>query len=152
VVDVPVVVFVGFGGLGGFVGRVLVVVDVVVVVVVVVVVSCDDVRGGRLVLVWVTGAGATGSVVVVVVCMGACWPWKSVATGGGIFTNAMPSTTPAIADTTSAVLALITRSNGVLAARLTVCALSVVVQQWVRVRALRSSARSGTGFRSNLIR
>ncbi|WP_211767732.1 hypothetical protein [Kutzneria sp. CA-103260] len=111
------------GGFGGLVGlAVVVVVDGAVVVVVVVVVAVGD--DGREVLVglgWVTGAGATGSVVVVVVCAGAAgWPWKSVVAGGGILTRAMPSTTPAIADTTSAVLALIIRSNGVLAARLTV--------------------------------
>ena len=119
---VPVVV-VGFGGLV-LVDRVVVVVvlDVVVVVVVVVVaVGREDVRDGGVGLEWITGAGAAGSVVVVVVGTAAAgWPWKSAFAGGGIFTRAMPSTTPAIADTTSAVLALITRSNGVLAARLTV--------------------------------
>jgi len=100
---------------------VVVVVDVVVVVVVVVVLVGDDGREVLVGLGWVTGAGATGSVVAVVVCTGAAgWPWKSVVAGGGILTRAMPSTTPAIADTTSAVLALIIRSNGVLAARLTV--------------------------------
>jgi hypothetical protein len=124
VVDGPVMV--GFGGFGlvVFVGRVVVVVvdGVVVVVAVVVVVVDGDGRGSRLVLVLVTGTGATGAVVVVV-CTGACWPWKSAVIGWGILTNAMPSTTPAIADTTSAVLALITRSNEVLAARSTLCAL-----------------------------
>jgi hypothetical protein len=121
VVGPPVVVRVGLGGFVGFVGLLeVVVVTVVVVVVVVVVEGDDDGRDGRLVPGWVTGTAATGSVVVVVVCTGgAGWPWKSVVAGGGILINAMPSTTPAIADTTSAVLALITRSNGVLAARLT---------------------------------
>jgi hypothetical protein len=143
----------GFGGLVVFVGR-LVVVDVVAVLVVVVVVAemVDDVvRGGRLV-VWVTGTGNTGSVLVVLVRAGACCPWKSAVIGCGIFTNAMPSTTPAIADTTSAVLALITRSNGVLAARSTLGALSVSRRQhWVRTRARSGSARSGTGSRDTLV-
>ncbi|HTI19801.1 MAG TPA: hypothetical protein VL652_02345 [Kutzneria sp.] len=124
---VVVVGRVGFGGLVVFVGR-LVVVDVVVVVVVVVVeaeVVDDVVRGGRL-LVWVTGTGTTGSGPAVLVRAGACCPWKSAVIGCGIFTNAMPSTTPATADTTSAVLALITRSNGVLAARSTLGALSMM--------------------------
>ena len=123
VVDGSGVVVVGRGGLDVLVGRVVVVVDdgVVLVVVVVVVGRDDVVRDVRLGLEWVTGAGATGGLVAVVVWAGAaaCWPWKSVVTGGGILISAMPSTTPAIADTTSAVLALITRSNGVLAARLT---------------------------------
>jgi hypothetical protein len=89
-------------------------------VVVVVVVGRDEVGTGRVVRGRVvTGTGTTRSGVVVVVCAGAGWPWKSVAAGIGILMNVMPSTTPAIADTTTAVLALITRSNGVLAARLT---------------------------------
>lgn len=122
VVVVDVVVLVGLGGFEVFVGFVdVVVVSVVVVVVavVVVVVGRDD-RDGRVVLECVPGTGTTGAVVVAVVGAGACWPRKSVLAGGGILISAMPSTTPAIADTTSAVLALIARSNGVLAARFTV--------------------------------
>ncbi len=124
-----VVPVVGLGGFGGLVGRVVVVVFdgvLVVVVVVVVVVVGDDGREDLVGLGWATGTGATGSVVVVVVRAGAAGcPWKSTVAGGGILTRAMPSTTPAIADTTSAVLALIIRSNGVLAARLTVLAPSL---------------------------
>ncbi|REH35308.1 hypothetical protein BCF44_118168 [Kutzneria buriramensis] len=118
-VVVPVVV--GFGGFDGFVGRLVEVVVVVALgVVVVVVVGRDEVWSGRVVRVRVvTGTGTTRSGVVVVVCAGAGCPWKSVVVGIGILMNVMPSTTPAIADTTTAVLALITRSNGVLAARLT---------------------------------
>lgn len=142
VVVTPVVV--GFGGLD-LVGRVVVVVvAVVVVVVVVVVVGRDDVRAGLVGLGWITGAGATGPVVVVVGTGAAGWPWKSVVAGGGIFTRAMPSTTPAIADTTSAVLALITRSNGVLAARSTCAPSKIVVHQPIR-------ARSGSGSGVSLI-
>lgn len=158
VLDGPVVVvFVGFGGLDGFVGRVVVVVVGAVVVVVVVVVVAevvdDVVRDGRLGLVWVTGTGTTGSTLDVVVCAGACCPWKSAVIGCGIFTNAMPSTTPAIADTTSAVLALITRSNGVLAARSTLSALSISSRHhWVRARTRSGSARTGSGPGANLLR
>jgi hypothetical protein len=120
VVVVPVVVVVGFGGFDVFVGRPVEVVVLVALGVVVVVVGRDAIGSGRVARVRVVaGTGTTRSGVVVVVCAGAGCPWKSVVVGIGILMNVMPSTTPAIADTTTAVLALITRSNGVLAARLT---------------------------------